>query len=196
MRSLAESILSNSLNVVSVIPLVQGILPNNLVVAVKQLFLETSEGRDNFVNEVLLISNLQHRNLVTLKGYCLHGKQTLLVYEYVDNDDLDKLLLSKLATTCQPMNPAIQVRTNHALIFLGSCVHEYRSTQLRTRCFESTGSELASPDERVPGCGTGLVLSPCIIPVSNHSSRYQGQQHLVGPQPASEDCRFWAGTSD
>ncbi|KAG0564752.1 hypothetical protein KC19_8G136800 [Ceratodon purpureus] len=73
----------------------KGILPNNLVVAVKQLFLETSEGRDNFVNEVLLISNLQHRNLVTLKGYCLHGKQTLLVYEYVDNDDLDKLLLSR-----------------------------------------------------------------------------------------------------
>ncbi|KAG0564750.1 hypothetical protein KC19_8G136600 [Ceratodon purpureus] len=73
----------------------KGILPNNLVVAVKQLFLETSEGRDSFVNEVLLISNLQHRNLVTLKGYCLHGKQTLLVYEYVDNDDLDKLLLSR-----------------------------------------------------------------------------------------------------
>lgn len=84
----------------------QGILPNNLVVAVKQLFLETSEGRDNFVNEVLLISNLQHRNLVTLKGYCLHGKQTLLVYEYVDNDDLDKLLLSKLATTSCPTNPS------------------------------------------------------------------------------------------
>lgn len=84
----------------------QGILLNNLVVAVKQLFLETSEGRDNIVNEVLLISNLQHRNLVTLKGYCLHGKQTLLVYEYVDNDDLDKLLLSKLATTSYPTNPS------------------------------------------------------------------------------------------
>ncbi|KAG0608781.1 hypothetical protein M758_8G131800 [Ceratodon purpureus] len=168
----------------------KGILPNNLVVAVKQLFLETSEGRDNFVNEVLLISNLQHRNLVTLKGYCLHGKQTLLVYEYVDNDDLDKLLLSKPVTTSQPMNPAISVRTNHALIFLGSFFCVYRSTQLRT------GSELASPDERVPGCGTGLVLSACIIPVSNHSSRYQGQQHLVGPKPAPEDCRFWAGTSD
>lgn len=63
----------------------------------KQLFLETNKGRDDFLNEVLLISNLQHRNLVTLKGYCLHGKQTLLVYEYVDNCDLDKLLLCKSA---------------------------------------------------------------------------------------------------
>lgn len=73
----------------------QGILVNNVVVAVKQLFQETNKGRDDFVNEVLLIANLQHRNLVTLKGYCLHGKQTLLVYEYVDNCDLHKLLLSK-----------------------------------------------------------------------------------------------------
>ncbi|KAG0605504.1 hypothetical protein M758_9G064400 [Ceratodon purpureus] len=73
----------------------KGILGNNLEVAVKQLFLETNKGRDDFLNEVLLISNLQHRNLVTLKGYCLHGKQTLLVYEYVDNCDLDKLLLRR-----------------------------------------------------------------------------------------------------
>jgi hypothetical protein len=73
----------------------QGILVNNVVVAVKQLFRKTNEGRDDFVNEVLLIANLKHRNLVTLKGYCLHGKQTLLVYEYVDYCDLDKLLLRK-----------------------------------------------------------------------------------------------------
>ncbi|KAG0605805.1 hypothetical protein M758_9G088900 [Ceratodon purpureus] len=93
----------------------KGILPNNLVVAVKQLFLETSEGRDSFVNEVLLISNLQHRNLVTLKGYCLHGKQTLLVYEYVDNDDLDKLLLSRHNSAHGASKPQVlnwQVRMN------------------------------------------------------------------------------------
>ncbi|KAG0605446.1 hypothetical protein M758_9G059900 [Ceratodon purpureus] len=77
----------------------KGILGNNLEVAVKQLFLETNKGRDDFLNEVLLISNLQHRNLVTLKGYCLHGKQTLLVYEYVDNCDLDKLLLCRHRST-------------------------------------------------------------------------------------------------
>jgi len=61
---------------------------------VKQLFLKTQEGRDDFINEVLLISNLQHRNLVTLKGYSLHDKEMLLVYEYVENSDLYKLLLS------------------------------------------------------------------------------------------------------
>ncbi|KAG0558015.1 hypothetical protein KC19_11G172900 [Ceratodon purpureus] len=82
----------------------KGILPNDVVVAVKQLFLETNEGRDDFLNEILLISNLQHRNLVNLKGYCLHGKQTLLVYEYVDNCDLDKLLLRRHNTSNVVLN--------------------------------------------------------------------------------------------
>jgi hypothetical protein len=77
---------------------------SNVVVAVKQLVLEMNEGRDDFVNEVLVIANLQHRNLVTLKGYCLHGKQTFLVYGYVDNLDLDKLLLSRPTDLSPPFH--------------------------------------------------------------------------------------------
>lgn len=71
----------------------QGILPNNIVVAVKQLFMKTQEASEDFLNEVLLITNPQHCNLVALKGYCLHGKEMLLVYEFVNYCDLDKLLL-------------------------------------------------------------------------------------------------------
>lgn len=61
----------------------------------KQLFLKNQKACDEFINEVILIINLQHRNLVNLKGYCLNGKEMLLIYEYVDNQDLDKILLSK-----------------------------------------------------------------------------------------------------
>lgn len=70
----------------------QGILTNNTEVAVKQLFMKTQQASEDFLNEVLLITNLQHRNLVALLGYCLHGKEMLLVYELVDYCDLDKLL--------------------------------------------------------------------------------------------------------
>lgn len=71
---------------------VQGVLSNNTPVAVKQLFMKTQQASEEFLNEILLITNLQHRNLVALKGYCLHGKEMLLVYEFVDYCDLDKLL--------------------------------------------------------------------------------------------------------
>jgi hypothetical protein len=73
----------------------QGVLTNNIEVAVKQLFIKTQHGCEDFLNEILLISNLQHRNLVALKGYCLHGKEMLLVYEFVDFCDLEKFLFGK-----------------------------------------------------------------------------------------------------
>ncbi|KAH8952987.1 hypothetical protein BDL97_08G000900 [Sphagnum fallax] len=70
----------------------KGVLANNIEVAVKQLFIQTQHGSEEFLNEILLISNLQHRNLVALKGYCLHGKEMLLVYEFVEFCDLEKFL--------------------------------------------------------------------------------------------------------
>lgn len=73
----------------------QGILPNGNEVAVKQLFAKTSQGIDEFLNEVVLLTGMKHRNLVNLKGCCIREQQRLLVYEYVDNYDIDKVLLGK-----------------------------------------------------------------------------------------------------
>ena len=63
------------------------------MVAVKQLFIKSEAATDDFLNEVVLITGIKHRNLVNLKGCCLHGNQRLLVYDYVDNFDVDQLLL-------------------------------------------------------------------------------------------------------
>lgn len=47
------------------------------------------------MNEAKLLARVQHRNVVNLFGYCVHGEEKLLVYEYVANESLDKLLFSK-----------------------------------------------------------------------------------------------------
>ena len=70
-------------------------LSDNNVIAVKQLFMKTQQASIDFINEIVLITNLQHRNLVKLRGFCLNGKEMLLVYDYIDNADLGKLLLGE-----------------------------------------------------------------------------------------------------
>ncbi|XP_073389851.1 uncharacterized protein [Physcomitrium patens] len=71
----------------------KGILPNQTTVAVKQLFMKNTQCIDDFLNEVVCITGMKHRNLVNLRGCCLREHQRLLVYEYVDNYDVDQVLL-------------------------------------------------------------------------------------------------------
>ncbi|KAK4589545.1 hypothetical protein RGQ29_020210 [Quercus rubra] len=69
-------------------PVYKGILFDGTVIAVKQLSLKSKQGSREFVNEVGIISGLQHPNLVRLYGCCIEGKQLLLVYEYMENNSL------------------------------------------------------------------------------------------------------------
>ena len=64
-------------------------------IAVKKLSQSSNQGRKEFMNEAKLLARVQHRNVVNLFGYCVHGEEKLLVYEYVANESLDKLLFSK-----------------------------------------------------------------------------------------------------
>lgn len=72
--------------------MMQGTLSNGMEVAVKQLFFNNQQGIDEFLNEVVLITGVKHRNLVKLKGCCLSASKRLLVYEYVENYDLAETL--------------------------------------------------------------------------------------------------------
>ncbi|XP_033507978.1 cysteine-rich receptor-like protein kinase 43 [Nicotiana tomentosiformis] len=73
-------------------PVFKGILKDGREIAVKKLSHSSSQGTKQFKNEAKLLARVQHRNVVNLLGYCAHGVEKLLVYEYVANESLDKIL--------------------------------------------------------------------------------------------------------
>ncbi|KAJ4726500.1 putative Kinase [Melia azedarach] len=76
-------------------PVYKGTLSDGKVIAVKQLSSKSKQGNREFVNEIGMISALQHPNLVKLYGCCIEGNQLLLVYEYLENNSLARALFGK-----------------------------------------------------------------------------------------------------
>ncbi|KAL6599281.1 hypothetical protein ACP70R_045775 [Stipagrostis hirtigluma subsp. patula] len=70
----------------------KGLLSDGTIIAVKQLSSRSRQGNREFVNEIGMISALQHPNLVKLYGCCTEGNQLLLVYEYMENNCLARAL--------------------------------------------------------------------------------------------------------
>ncbi|KAK9156347.1 hypothetical protein Sjap_003827 [Stephania japonica] len=65
--------------------------PSGATFAVKRSK-HTHEGRTEFLAELSIIACLRHKNLVQLQGWCAEKGELLLVYEFMPNGSLDKVL--------------------------------------------------------------------------------------------------------
>ncbi|GLT94037.1 hypothetical protein SLE2022_118000 [Rubroshorea leprosula] len=70
----------------------RGRLINGTEVAVKKLLNNLGQAEKEFRVEVEAIGHVRHKNLVRLLGYCIEGVHRMLVYEYVNNGNLEQWL--------------------------------------------------------------------------------------------------------
>lgn len=61
----------------------------------KSLSASSKQGVREFLTEIKTISHVKHPNLVELVGCCVQEPNRTLVYEYVENNSLDRALLGK-----------------------------------------------------------------------------------------------------
>ncbi len=70
---------------------------------------------DQFRNEVGIMGRIFHKNIVELKGYCIHTKKRFLVHEFVENGSLVETLFGNTlnSITKQKRNENIKQNLEH-----------------------------------------------------------------------------------
>ncbi|KAM5575733.1 MDIS1-interacting receptor like kinase 2 [Rosa sericea] len=76
-------------------------LPSDDLVAVKKLHSTQCDGERSFekefLNEVMALTEIRHRNIVKLYGFCSHSRHSFLVYEYLEKGSLFSILCNEEA---------------------------------------------------------------------------------------------------
>ncbi|KAG5226692.1 kinase family protein [Salix suchowensis] len=110
----------------------RAVLPSDgTVVAVKCLAERGEQFEKTFEAELVAVAQLRHRNLVRLRGWCAHEDQLFLVYDYMPNRSLDRVIFRRWPENLKP-EPLAWERRRKIVSGLAAALH-YLHEQLETQ---------------------------------------------------------------
>ncbi|KAL6847112.1 hypothetical protein ACP4OV_022965 [Aristida adscensionis] len=92
----------------------RGNLDDGKEVAIKKSKVINDDCREEFVNEIIVLSQINHRNIVRLLGCCLNVDVPMLVYEFVSNGTLSDFLHHADSRSPIPLDLRLKIATQSA----------------------------------------------------------------------------------
>ncbi|XP_041024916.1 wall-associated receptor kinase-like 20 isoform X1 [Juglans microcarpa x Juglans regia] len=142
----------------------QGELQDGTVVAVKSARVGNIKSTEQVLNEVGILSQVNHKNLVRLLGCCVEGEQPLMIYEFISNGTLHDHLHGKFSTLLDwKTRLRIALQTAEALAYL----HTAAYTPIYHRDVKSTNILLDDDfNAKVADFGLSRLADPGLSHVS------------------------------
>uniref|UniRef100_A0A803LBU5 non-specific serine/threonine protein kinase n=1 Tax=Chenopodium quinoa TaxID=63459 RepID=A0A803LBU5_CHEQI len=161
----------------------KGVLPNGKEVAVKQLKIGGHQGEREFRAEVETISQVHHKHLVSLVGYCISGSERLLIYEFVPNNTLEFHLHGEGQPVMDwPTRLKIAIGSAKGLAYL----HEDCSPSIIHRDIKAANILLDfNCEAKVSDFGLAKIFSSSNPSVTHMTTRVVGTFGYLAPEYAS-----------